>query len=57
MDGLGVTDPWTKVSQGKEMLGEVLARYSDTSNDEPLSEEGLEQREMELVDDLMRLLG
>lgn len=57
VDGLGLTDPWTKVAQGKGMLGEVLGRYNDVSDDKSLSQGGFEQREMELVDDLMRLLG
>lgn len=53
VDGLGITDPWTKVSNGKKQLEGVLSAYANP----PRDDEELEKVEMQLVDDLMQLLG
>lgn len=55
-DGLGLTDPWTKVTQGRSMLEDVLASYSDTDVSK-YNDDKLEKEELQLVEDLMRLLG
>jgi hypothetical protein len=55
-DGLGLTDPWTKVTQGRSMLADILASYSDTDVSKDDSD-NIEKRELHLVEDLMRLLG
>ena len=55
-DGLGLTDPWTKVIRGRGMLENILTSYPD---DEMLKVgiDDLEKMELRLVEDLMRLLG
>lgn len=58
VDGLGLSDPWTKIQEGQTRLGEILTKHqgSVTSND--VSSGGdLKKIEMELVDDMIDLLG
>jgi len=56
-DGLGLTDPWTKVIQGQSMLEDILTSYLDVDLLKDDDGDILEQKELQLVEDLMNLLG
>ena len=51
VDGFGSDEPWTKVTEGKRILGEILARRSQSKHPEAA------EMEMNLVENLMALLG
>ena len=59
-DGLGLKDPWTKVTNGKEAFQRILARHSirhaGNSHSRSKNDED-EVEEKRLVEDLFEMLG
>jgi hypothetical protein len=57
VDGLGLKDPWTKVSHGKSAFRDIIERYRAVRGTSAEAKEVTEDEEMQLVEELMELLG
>ncbi|KAF8319611.1 hypothetical protein DL93DRAFT_2094571 [Clavulina sp. PMI_390] len=56
IDGLGLRDPWKKISVGQQLLADALAQYGPGPSDTRQSQ-SMEELEDQLVEELMSLLS